>query len=85
MRDENFSFFAREHTKMRAGRVEYGRPHSKMRAKQIKGENARKTQNYCILYASIKQRDARTKPKLHILIKRRVILKCAQDANTHLE
>ena len=26
---------------MRAGRVEYARPHTKMRAKQIKGENAR--------------------------------------------
>jgi hypothetical protein len=50
MRVENFSFFAREHTKMRAaegenarqdtkmrvGRVEYARPHTKMRAEQIK-------------------------------------------------
>ncbi len=55
MRVKNFSFFAREHTKMRAaeeenarqdtkmcaGRVEYARPHTKMRAEQIKWENAR--------------------------------------------
>jgi hypothetical protein len=78
MRVENFSFFAREHTKMRAaegenarqdtkmrvGRVEYARPHTKMRAKQIKCENARKTQNCCILNAPMKQRNARPKPKL---------------------
>ena len=67
MRVKNFSFFAREHTKMRAAEGENARqdtkmrawpgenarPRTKMRAEQIKRENARKTQNFCIKRTAI--------------------------------